>query len=120
MYIASEVSSVESIFSLIGVCIIFLLVLAGAYFTSRWVGKTNFLQPGSRNIQVIETFRLNQNKYIQILKIGKKYVAVAVSKDHVEFLTELQEDELSLLMDESAKNNTVNFKDILTKLTKKK
>ena len=121
MYIATGISRIESLFNLIGVFIIFLIILAAAYFTSRWLGKAKFLQQNNKNIQLIETFRLNQTKYIQIVKIGMKYIAIGISKEHMDVLCELTEDELNLsVLEQNVANNNLDFKDALEKLMKKK
>ena len=44
----------------------------------------------------METFRISNTKYIQILKIGAKYIVIAVCKENVTFLTELKEEELDM------------------------
>ncbi|MEG1457725.1 MAG: flagellar biosynthetic protein FliO [Acetivibrio sp.] len=122
MYIAiiTGISRFESILNLLGVFVLFLLILAAAYFTSKWVGKSNLLQGNSHNIKIMETYRLTQNKYIQIVKIGKKYIVIAVTKDHVEKLAELAEDELDFKeLDTLGQNANLSFKDILTKVSKK-
>ncbi len=121
MYIATGVSRIESFINLFGVLIIFLFILAAAYYTSKWIGNAKFLQQNNKNIQVIETFRLNQSKYIQIVKIGSKYVALGISKEHIDVLTELTEDEINLSITEQNKMDiNMDFKDVLAKITKKK
>lgn len=121
MCIATGISRIESLFNLMGVIIIFLLVLAAAYFTSRWIGKAKFLQQNNKNIQVLETFRLNQTKYIQIIRIGKKYIAVGISKEHIDVLAELTEEDLDLSGQTlSQETNTIDFKDVLETLMRKK
>jgi len=121
MYIATGISRIESLINLFGVLIIFLLVLVAAYYTSKWIGKAKFLQQNNNNIQVIETFRLNQSKYIQIVKIGSKYVALGISKEHIEVLTELTEDEINLsIPEQNATELNVDLKDVLAKIMKKK
>lgn len=67
------------------------------------------------NIEVIETFRLSNTKYIQIVKLGGKYVAIAVGKDTVNFLTELEEEELDLTKPEN-KTTNLEFQEILKKV----
>ena len=49
----------------------------------------------SRNIKVIETFKIAPNgKYIQIIQLGKKYYSIGVTKDQITFLTPLDEAQL--------------------------
>ena len=75
---------------------------------------TDFVVKNS-NIKVIETFRLNNTKYIQIVKLGEKYVAIAVGKDTVTYLTELDESELDLTKAMEGTSN-LEFHEILKKV----
>lgn len=84
----------DSFFQLIGVLLIFLFVLLITYFTTRWIGQYQQGMMQNKNIQVIETFRVSNNKFIQIVQVGKKYLVISVCKDVVNILTELKEEEL--------------------------
>jgi flagellar protein FliO/FliZ len=46
------------------------------------------------NMELKETLRISNNKYLQIVRAGDKYLVMAVCKDTVTMLTELTEDEL--------------------------
>lgn len=80
-----------------------------------------------KNIHVIETFRVSNNKFIQIIQVGKKYLAVSVCKDTMNLLAELTEEQLTWLPSQEEKNmggkGTVNinenFQEILNNLKKK-
>ena len=67
------------------------------------------------NIKLLEATRLSQNKYIQLVQIGKKYYALAISKDNVTVISEVPEDELKL-EDENEKPR--KFADILASFKK--
>lgn len=69
----------------------------------------------SGNVKLIDAFQIAPGKYIQIVKVGKKYLALAVCKDTVTFLTELQEDEVKI----TEKKELVSFKELLEKATKR-
>ena len=66
-----------------------------------------------RNIQVIETFRLTTNKYIQIIKTGEKYLVIGIGKDTITMLTELSEEEIQLV--DNPESGNIKFQDILEK-----
>lgn len=120
MFLASVLSTAENIFQLIGLLVIFILILAAAYFATRWIGNATLLNQGNRNISVIETFRLAPNKFIQIVRLGDKYVAVAVSRDHVEYLTEISEEALSLPENRERQfPSNAEFKEVFSKFIKK-
>ena len=74
------------------------------------------LKQKNSNFTVLETFRLTQNKYLQLIQIGKKYIVLAVGKDSVTFLTELSEEDITFHFEQNGSN--VNFAEILKKIKK--
>ena len=114
----SAYSSLQSILELIGIIIIFLIILAAAYFTSVFVGKTqgNGHLGRQKNIKLIETFRISSSQFLQIVKIGNRYFALAVSRNHTEFIAELNEDELFL---QETVDATIPFQNIFEKVKEK-
>ena len=66
------------------------------------------------NMKLCETLQLSPGKYLQIVKVGKKYYLIGSAKDSVSFMTELDEDM------EFADRELPGFSDILEKLKKKK
>lgn len=94
MVLSGVFSGWESFFQLISVLLIFLFVLAITYLTTRWIGKYQQGMLQNKNIRVVETFRVSNNKFIQIIQVGKKYLVISVCKDVVNILTELTEEEL--------------------------
>lgn len=76
----------------------------------------------NKNIQVVETFRVSNNKFIQIIQVGKKYLVISVCKDVVNILTELTEGELVWKpSQEENRGVKVNesFQDVLSRLKDK-
>lgn len=114
----SSTGSLEGIVQLIVVFIMFLFVLALAYFTARLAGRFQSNIQSQSNMRIMETMRIGNNKYVQIIKIAGRYIAIGVGKDTIEFLTELNEDELNL--EAMANTDKGSFKDILSQLQKKK
>lgn len=84
----------ENILQLTAVVVVFVLVLAGTYYVTKWIAKSGMIQSQSRNIKVIETFKITNGKYIQIIQLGKKYYSIGVTKDQITFLTPLDEAQL--------------------------
>lgn len=120
MALTSTLSTLENVFQLIGLLAVFILILTAAYFVTKWVGNTTMQGQKNQNISIIETFRLTPNKYIQILRLGDKYVAVAVTKEHIEYLTEISEKALSLPEGgERQFSSNVDFKEVFAKIKKK-
>ena len=84
----------DSVAQFLTVLILFAGVLAVTVFTTRWIASYQKQQNLNGNIEVIETQRISNSKYIQIIRIGEKYLAVAVCKDTVTMLTEVPKEQI--------------------------
>lgn len=107
----------ESIWQLIGLLLIFVVVVVVCYFTTRFIGGYKMKQKGHGNFELIETFALSQNKYLQLVRIGKKLVVISVTKDNISFLTEVNEEDVVITDD--VPQPKISFKDILAKINMK-
>lgn len=101
---------------LITVLVVFVLVLAVTALTTRWIANYQKKQGLNRNIDVVETARLGSNKWIQIVRVGNVYKAIAVCKDTVTMLGDIPKEQLKI-DDEGEKN--LSFKELLEKVTKR-
>lgn len=118
MFLIRDTSSLESIGQLICLILLFVFVLFLAYLAARITGsfQSNVLNKRS-NVKVIEVFRLSGNKTIEIIKIGSQYLAIAVCKDSVTLLAELDEAEIK---EQETSLEPINFKNILDKMKNEK
>ena len=73
--------------------IIFILVLVLTYYTTRFVAGTKKGSLKTSNMELLESLQLGGGKYLQLLRLGSHYIVVAVTKERVELLTELNADE---------------------------
>ena len=105
-------NGINSFAQFLTVLIIFIGVLALTYFTTRWVASYQKGKMMSGNIQVLETFKITQNKYIQIVRIGEHYFAIAIGKDNITMLGELSEDEIHI-SDNLGVISKMDFKQLL-------
>ena len=113
----------ENIGELITVIAIFIFVVAVTYFTTRFVGTYEKERLRGSNIEVIESQRVALNKYIMIVRIADKVIAVSVSKNEMRMLTELDKDSVHE-MTPGGTMDAIPFKEVLqkakAKLTQKK
>lgn len=109
-------STLESVVQLIGIILIFVFVLGATFLTTRWIANYQRTTTKNRNIRVVETCRLTTNKYIQIVQVGEKYLAIAVSKDNITVLTELGEDEIIDFSAELESSKGESFGKIMEKI----
>ena len=115
MLISGVTQSMDSFLQFMTVLIIFVIVLGITYFTTKWIAGYQKSQMTNSNVHVIETSKLSGSKYVQILKIGEKYIAVAVCKDSVTVLTEIPSDQVKL---EEDKVSPHTFEKIFEKVKK--
>lgn len=106
-------SGSDSTVQLITVILIFILVLALTYITTKFTAGLQKGKMASPNVEVMETFKLSTNKYIQIVRVGKKYYSIIVCKDTVTLMGELSEDEIN--QPKSGTETTMSFQEILNK-----
>lgn len=110
-------TGVNGIAQLFTVAVLFIIVLAMTYFTTRFIGNYQKGHMSGDNIQIVDTMRLSQNKLIQIVRTGDKYFAIAVCKDTVTLLGEVDKEELVVATQNSATNE--KFENILNRFRKK-
>lgn len=89
-------TGLESFFRLVVSLFLFLFVLAACYFTTVWLGNFQKGKMGNGNIEVIEIHKLTNNKYIEIVRIGKKYYILSVTKERVEKIDIIDEADIEL------------------------
>lgn len=98
--VTAGVSTFESALKLLGLLVLLVLILVACYYTTRFVGVRQLNRNQNQNFKIIETCRISQNKYLQLIKAGNKYLVIAVCKDSVTYLAELNEDQILLPFEE--------------------
>lgn len=87
-------TGVNSVARFITVLFIFALVLAMTYFTTRFVGRAGQARMRSSNIEVLESVRNADGKLLELVRIGKKYAVIGVSRDSQDLICMLDEDDI--------------------------
>ncbi len=108
----------ESFTQFLTVILVFLFVLALTYFTTRFVGNYQKARSVNRNFEVIETYRITNGKYLQIVKIGEKYVVIGIGKDNITSICELSADDIKPVT-ESSFQSVDTFRTIFEKAKKR-
>lgn len=121
MLLAITVSStLDNVLQFIGLLLLFVFILGATYFTTRWIANYQRTTGLNRNIKVIETYKLTTNKYIQIIQLGEKILAISVTKDRIEVLAELSEEEITFFSPENHNTKGDTFANILEKIKNRK
>lgn len=108
---------IDSFAQFMTVLILFLFVLGITYLTTRFIAGYQKGQIKTGNMELIEVLRISNNKYLQIVKAGKKYLVMAVCKDTVTMLAQLEEEEL--ILDQNEGTVALDFKGILESIKNK-
>ncbi|MBO4890190.1 MAG: flagellar biosynthetic protein FliO [Lachnospiraceae bacterium] len=105
----------ESFTQFLTVILIFLLVLGLTYLTTRFVGNYQKIRSVNRNFEVIETLKITNGKYLQIVRVGEKYVVIGIGKDSITKVCELSEDDIKPVPEETGIQSSEMFKAIFDK-----
>lgn len=112
MFFLTDSSSSGGYIQLIVMLLVFVVILYASYAVTRWLAKKGVLGSKTKNITFVESYRVNQNKQIAIIRIGKRYHAVGITKEHLEYLTEIPEEELQL-EEEGVQTEAASFREVL-------
>ncbi len=108
----------DSYVQFVTVLLLFVFVLAVTAFVTKWIGGYQKGRSAGTNMELVEALRLSNNKYVQIVRIGRKYLALAVCKDTVTMLSEIPEEDLRF--PEGSTGSALGFKDVLAKIQKER
>ena len=108
----SRLSQIITVFLLL-VAVLFLTAL-----TTRWVAGYEKGRLKGTNIELLEAQSLTNGKYVQILRVGGKYLAVAVCKDTVTLLCELNPEEI--VPTDSGTGRNIGFSSLFQKMLKER
>ena len=94
----------------ITVLILFVVVLWVTWAVTKWTAGYQKGKWTGGNIEMLESFRIAPDKYVQIIRVADKYLAVAVA--------ELDESELMQKKDMAGAK--MSFQELLEKVREKK
>lgn len=89
-------STSNSIWELIGLVLLLIAILIATYYTTKFVGRVKENQLKTSNFELIDSYRIAPSKMLQIIKVSNKYLVISISKDTIEFITELEEDQVTI------------------------
>ena len=114
MVLLTASGGLEAFVQFLTVLFLFVFVIVISFYVTKWVSGVQKGQMTGRNMEVLEAVRLSNSKYLQIVRVGNKYLVIAVCKDTVTMLVELSADSLNLT--DSNEGGSLSFKDILDKI----
>ena len=78
--------------------VLFAAILYLAYLTTKYIGKKYSISSGmsGKNLKIIDSLSLAPDKVLMIVKAGGKTVLVGLSREHMEYICDVDENELTL------------------------
>ena len=73
---------------------IFIAILYGAYFVSKYMDKFSFGFSKSKYMKIIDKLVLTKDKSMAIVKVGEKNILVGITKDGLNIIQELHESDM--------------------------
>ncbi len=119
MYLLADLSpEVESFLQLLVAIIVFVFVIVITGLTTKFIGGYQKTRFANKNMQPLESMKVGNNKFLQLVKVGDVYLVIGVGKDEVTPIAKLTKEELPELLDDSLQNETKvsgSFQEILEK-----
>ena len=115
-------SSMSSILSVISLILIFIFIVALAYFTTKFISRYQNNSMNSRsNIRVIESFRMGSNKFVAIIEVSNNFYVIGVGKEEITLIDKLDSDSISNIKNGQMKElgKKIDFKEILSQIKNK-
>ncbi|MEE3480421.1 MAG: flagellar biosynthetic protein FliO [Lachnospiraceae bacterium] len=98
--------TLENVFQLIVVLIIFVVVLVLTYYTTKWIAGYQKKHGTGGNVEIIETAKIGNGRFLEIVKVGKdRYFVIAFGKNEITSLGEISKEDLVDL--EKTKNSSL-------------
>ena len=117
MVLSRMSGTIGSIAQIFGMLAAFAIIVAAAYYVSKYFGKYALKARENSNIKVIETNRVAVDKYLQIIEVGGKYFLIGITKTNINLISELSADRIK---DFTAKEvERFSFKEFLDKAKSK-
>ena len=102
----------KNILELIVLLGIFVLVLVACVLTTRFIAGHQIQRNRNSNFKAIETYQITQNRYLHLVQIGTRYFVVSVTKENINFIAELNEEEIVVRQEKTGLQRS--FKEILS------
>ncbi len=93
-HVAGGASTLDSVLQILGLLVLFIIIIASSYFVTRKIGQISAGSMHNNNISIVDTYKISTTKYIQIVKVAGKCFAIAVGKEEITLLGEIDEDNL--------------------------
>ena len=109
--------TIGSLAQIFGMLVAFALIVAAAYFVSKYFGKYALKSKENSNIKIVETSRITVDKYLQIIDVNGQYFLIGISKNNINLISEIDSDRIKVCTPKEIEK--FSFKEFLEKAKSK-
>ena len=113
MVLMGKTGMIGSLAQIFGMLVAFAVIVAAAYFVSKYFGKYAVKARENSNIKVVETSRITVDKYLQIIEVNGQFFLIGISKTSINLISELDADKIKTY--EPRNIEKFSFKEFLDK-----
>ena len=117
MALTKTIGTLGSIAQIFGMLFAFILILAAAYYVSKYFSKYALKARENSNIKVVETSRITVDKYLQIIEVNGQFFLIGITKNNVNLISELESDKIKACVPKEIER--FSFKEFLEKAKSK-
>jgi len=112
-------TTVDLIAQLFFILIVLVGVIILAIYVTKFVAGAKYVRRGNNNLKLMDSLGLGFQNGIHLVKAGKKYVLLGITKDKITFLCELSESDVEEAV-QDAGLELPSFENYLNRILKKK
>lgn len=116
---ANSWTTAEMIAQLFFILIVLIGVIILAVYVTRFVAGAKYIRRGNNNLKLMDSIGLGFQNGIHLVKAGKKYVLLGITKDRITFLCELSESDIENIEQDSG-YELPSFDNYLNRILRKK
>ncbi len=98
--------------------VLFAIVITAAYYVTHFIAKFQKGKFQGKNLEIIEAISVGTQKSVQLVRVGKEYIVIGVSKNEINMLKTLGEDDI-VIKDEVDYQGVIPFRKILGRYVSK-
>ena len=117
MVLMGKTGMIGSLAQIFGMLVAFAVIVAAAYFVSKYFGKYAVKARENSNIKVVETSRVTADKYLQIVEVGGRYFLIGITKTNISLISEVDGDRIKANL--PVETERFSFKEFLDKAKSK-
>lgn len=114
--------TLSAVASVVFILLVFIAVIAATFFVTKLIGKKYATAQGSNSgaITILDRAYVGQDRMLLIVRAAGRTLLLGVTPNHIETLSELEEDQLPQLPQQAQESSFSDmFKDVMQKTMKR-